>query len=668
MKKGQWTFIIGLVVGIIAWGISLAFSVSHPGKILELKGLDYLFYVRGGIPPPEDMIIVGIDESSFSELKLPWPWPRRLHAQLIEKLTAAGARVIGFDILFADPTTEKDDTSLTRAIREAGNVVLASEIIIVSEHEYGQVTETEPLPVFRNAAAGVGACTLIYDPDNIIRRSQLTFGRIRSFIYEVLSLSGINRRLLEDISDENILINFIGPSRSIKTVSYYQALAYRAHLPRDIFKDKIVLIGRTLTASPDPRAKQPDTFSTPRFPDHQAQMAGVEIIANFIDTVSRNRHIRQIPVPYIYLVLLLFFLALAAAGIRITYLKNLLLTILFTALYGMSAHFFFAYRSILLPVFLPIAGSWLVFGTCSLTKYILVEKEKKYIKNAFQKYVPPAVVKEILAAPEKLRLGGEQITGTVFFSDLANFTTISEKLEPEKLVSFINEYLSEMTDIVFEYHGTLTRYMGDAILAIWGAPVRQRDHALRSVLAAMKMKDKLRELNIGWKSRSLPELSVRIGLNTGQMTVGNVGSEKHMDYTPMGDNVNLASRLEGANKFYGTCIIIGHSTYQLVSKDIKCRPLDNIRVKGRKEPLEIYEPITSGKKHDKETDSFLYPYNTGLDQEKNRRWPEAVKSFREALTVRPDDTPARLHLERCQGYQENPPPRGWDGIHNLTEK
>lgn len=666
MKKQL--FRAGLLLGIIVWGISAIFFISHPGNILELKALDYLFYLRGDVAFPENIIIVAIDEASFGELKLSWPWPRNLHARLIRKLMEAGAKIIGLDILFADPGIEEDDTALAQAIKEAGNVVLASDIDIVEEYGYKQVTEIGPIPIFRDVSRGVGSCTLIYDPDNIIRRARLKFGKITSFVYELLRLYGADLRLLIDKLDKDILINFVGPIRSIKTVSYYQVLNYKNYLPEDIFRDKIVLVGRSLTASPSPMAKQPDIFSIPRFPNHKAQIAGIEIIANFIDTILRNRYIKEFPKKYIYIALLPLFLILSMIEVRISYLVSLGLTILSTILYGLFAYFCFAYNNVFFPAFMPTTGIWLIFGTSSLTKYFLAEQEKRYIKDAFQKYVPPSVVKKILEAPEKLRLGGEEVTGTVLFSDLERFTTVSEKFSPERLVSFINEYLSEMSDIIFRYHGTITRFIGDAILAVWGAPVWHQDHALRAVLSALEMRDKLRELNIEWKIKGLPELKVRIGLNTGAMIVGNVGSKQHIDYTAMGDSVNLASRLEEANKFYGTNIIIGQSTYRLIDKVIDCRLLDLVKVKGREEPLEIYEPVKHKKKHQEEMDRFLYLYKMGYENERKRLWSEAIKDFSETLSISLNDLPAKMHLERCINYKENPPPADWDGVHILTEK
>lgn len=593
MKRNKRLGIIGLSIAIVTWCICIIFLNSHPGKTLELKGLDYLFYLRGSIPPPSDIIIVAIDEASFAELKLAWPWPRSLHAKLINTLAGAGAKVIGFDILFADPTPigEEEDIALAKAIESAGNVVLASDINIAEEYGYKQITETEPLSILKKAAKGMGASTIIYDMDNLVRRSRLKFGKIKSFAYEVLRVYGLSMPSLMARLDKDILINFLGPPRTIKTVSYYQALNYKDYLPEDILKDKIVLVGRSLSASPEPQAKEPDVFSTPRFPTHMAQMSGVEIIANLIDTVVHNRYIKELNKIYINLIILLVFIILSVIEIRTGYILGLTLTILSTVLYGTASHFFFAYNNILLPVFTPILGIWLVFASSSLTKYFMVEQEKKYIKTAFQKYVPPSVVKRILESPGKLRLGGDEITGTVLFSDLEKFTTISEKFTPEKLVSFINEYLSEMSDIIFKYDGTITRFIGDAILAIWGAPVWHPDHALKAVLSAMEMTDRLKELNIEWKFKGLPELKVRIGVNTGNMVVGNVGSKQHIDYTAMGDSVNLASRLEETNKTYGTNIIIGHSTYELINKKIECRKINTITVKGKEEPVEIYEPV-----------------------------------------------------------------------------
>lgn len=575
MKKKK--HLAGLLIGITAWAISILFFNTHPGKTLELKGLDYLFYLRGSLPAPKDIIIVAIDEASFSELKLPWPWPRSLHAKLINTLTSAGAKVIGFDVLFADPTVEEEDTILSQAIESSGNVVLASDISITEEHGYRQIAEIEPIPILKKAAKGIGTSTIIYDMDNVVRRSRLVFGRTKSFACEVLraySLAPWGEKGMKG----SILINFIGPSRSIKTVSYYQALDYINYLPEDIFRDKIVLVGRSLSASPEPQAKAPDVFPIPRFLEGKTQMSGVEITANFIDTILRERYIKKTPKGYIYLMLVLL-LALSLAG----YISGLILTILITVIYGAAAYFYFAYKNILPPVFMPIIGFWLLYGLNSLANFFIGEQEKKYIKSAFQKYVPPSVVKKIMESKESLKLGGIEITGTVLFSDLEKFTTISEKFTPEKLVSFINEYLSEMSDIIFKYDGTITRFIGDAILAVWGAPVWHKDHAVKAVLAGIEMRDRLKELNLG--------LKVRIGINTGPMVVGNVGSKRHIDYTAMGDSVNLASRLEEANKNYGTNIIISHSTYELVKDTIECRQLDTTTVKGREEPVTIYEPI-----------------------------------------------------------------------------
>jgi adenylate cyclase len=591
MKKVHKSISIGFFVGLFVWGISTVFFNSHPGKVIELKGLDYLFYLRGSVSSPQNIIIAGIDDASFNELKLSWPWPREIHAKLINALQESGAKAIVYDILFADPASTEGDASLAKSIKTAGNVILPSEISFIEEHGYKQVSELKPLQIFQDAAAGVGASALVYDYDNVIRRGRLKFGKIKSLTYESLRVYGIDTQALLSKLNKDILINFTGPSRNIKTVSFYQALNHESCLPSDIFKNKIVLVGRSLTASPEPQAKYPDIFPTPHFPDSKIQMAGVEIVANFIHTVLNEKYIVEPLKPYISLALLLILVLLAIIEIRINYITSLFLTIVCSVFFGLVSCFFFSHYNILLPIFMPATGIFLVFASSSLTRYFTLEQEKNYIKNAFQKYVPPSVVKKILEAPDKLRLGGEEITGTVLFSDLEKFTTVSEKFEPEKLVSFINEYLSEMSEIIFKNNGTITRFIGDAILAIWGAPVRQDGHAERAVKCAMEMAHRLLELNIEWKYKGLPELKIRIGVNTGKMVVGNVGSKKHMDYTAMGDSVNLASRLEDINKVYSTSIIIGHATYELVNKIIECRRIDVVTVKGRGEPVEIYEPI-----------------------------------------------------------------------------
>lgn len=659
MKKTLKYSVLGLLIGLIVWGISILFFISHPGKIIELKGLDYLFYLRGSIPPPEDIIIVAIDETSFSELKLPWPWPRKLHAQLIRNLSEAGAKIIAFDILFADPTTEENDTALAQATNEAGNVILPSDINIVEERGYKQILETEPIPILRETAAGTGTSTLIYDPDNFVRRCRLRFSNINSFVYEILKLCKI-----KDLPppDKDILINFVGPSRSIKTVSYYQTLNYQEYLPEGIFKDKIVFVGRSLLASPEPQAKQPDIFATPFY---KVQMSGVEIMANLTDTILRNRFIEEPRIKTIFLTFLLALIILSIVLIRTGYIPGLLLTFVSILLYLGVTIWSFSYHNILLPAFIPCIGIGLVYSFDSLAKYFIIEQEEKYLKKAFRKYVPPSVVKQILEEPEKLKLGGDRITGTVLFSDLAGFAAISEKFTPEGLVSFINEYLSAVTGIIFGYHGTITRFIGDAVLAVWGAPIWHKDHAIRACSAAIKMQDKVKELDIGWKKRDLPELKVRVGISTGSMVVGNMGSRSHFDYTAMGDAVNLGARLQEANKFYGTSIIINKQTADLLQDRFTLRTLDKLMVKGKEEHLVAYELICEKTKVSRLLLDTLSLYQQGLEAEWNKQWDKAIDFFKKSLELTPQDKPARIHLERCRQYKKEPPPNGWDGTFAL---
>jgi adenylate cyclase len=233
-----------------------------------------------------------------------------------------------------------------------------------------------------------------------------------------------------------------------------------------------------------------------------------------------------------------------------------------------------------------ITGGFTLFSMV-VYRVLTEEKEKRAIQRMFSNYVSKSIVDELIKDPKKLELGGEDKEITVLFSDIRGFTTLSEKLTPQELVAHLNEYLSAMTDIIFQYEGTLDKYVGDEIMAFWNAPVEQKDHAEMACRAALDMMNKLHELNSSWPERK--RLNIGIGLNTGIMVVGNMGSKNRMDYTLMGDNVNLGARLEGTNKFYGTNIIISAFTYEIVKHRFVCRELDTIRVKGKQKPVKIYE-------------------------------------------------------------------------------
>jgi adenylate cyclase len=461
-------------------------------------------------------------------------------------------------------------------------------------------------------------------------------------------------------TDENglLLINYLGPQKTFLHFSISDILSGK--LAKGTFTDKIVLVGTTATGIYDLRSTP---FST--------VYPGAEVHATVIDNILTQNFLTKPTWMRIYDLLAVITLG-ALLGFtlpRMGALPGLLLVLgLCIGYIGMARWLFVNFR-----VWLNMVYPLLVLATnytmLTVYHYVTEERERKKIQGAFEHYVSPEVIDEIMQHPEKLNLGGERRVLTVLFSDVQNFTAISESMDSAKLVALLNEYLTAMTTIVLKYRGTLDKYIGDAIMAFYGAPVAREDHAFMACYTAIGMLEELKKLREIWSVRKLPQINMRIGMHTGEVTVGNMGSAKRFDYTVMGDTVNLASRLEGLNKAYGTAILISEDTACLIEKCFLLREIDIVQVVGRKRPVRIYELLAAtGTSLPKEQEKAYSAYATGLEAYRQQSWDNALELFKHSLALWPKDSPSRIMLERCQIYQQTPPPEEWDGVFEHTHK
>jgi adenylate cyclase len=306
----------------------------------------------------------------------------------------------------------------------------------------------------------------------------------------------------------------------------------------------------------------------------------------------------------------------------------------------------------------------LSFTAASLLNYRFEGKQRRFIKNVFRRYLSPQVIDRILADPDLLRLGGEKREITSFFTDLAGFTAISEGLSPEELVDLLNDYLSEMTDIILSQGGTLDKYEGDAIIAFWNAPLTQPDHALRTCRAALACQRRLTELRPDFQNRYGQELSMRIGINSGPAVVGNMGSRDRFDYTAMGDTINLASRLEGACKQYHVPILVGEETYDQVKEQIVTKEVDLIRVVGRKKPVRVFEILGEKGEVKEEELEKIAVFERALETYRQGKWDEALNLFQKIK----NDMLAQVYEDRCQTLIQSGDREEWTGVYELKEK
>jgi adenylate cyclase len=295
-------------------------------------------------------------------------------------------------------------------------------------------------------------------------------------------------------------------------------------------------------------------------------------------------------------------------------------------------------------------------------------KEREFIKRTFERYVSPTVAAEIIKNPDLLRLGGHKKTVTIFFTDIGNFTTLSEKLPPEEVVTHLNEYFQGMSSAILDFDGTINQFLGDAIYAFWGAPIDQDDHALRACRAALRCLEFLRELEAKWIAEGLSARTYRFGIHTGKVVVGNVGSSSRFKYTLIGDDVNLASRLEAANKYYGTEIFISEQTYSLTKDKLIAREIDIIRVVGRSKPVKVYELVAEKGDLDPKKARILEHFEAGLNAYRGREWQAAVSWFEQVLDLEPEDIPSKVYIQRCNGYQKTAPSHDWNGVYELRAK
>ena len=396
---------------------------------------------------------------------------------------------------------------------------------------------------------------------------------------------------------------------------------------------------------------------------------GAETHVNVLDNLLSQNFLSPHPDEETHMLLVLLgmgiFLTLALA--KLGSVSGLLLSIMTLVSIALFDKYYLFEQGILVSVIFPLALTGSLYVVLTFYKYFTEERNKRELRSTFQKYVSPAIVDEVLKNPKNIELGGRKENITVLFSDIRGFTTISEKLDPRALSDLLNSYLTPMTDLVFENRGTLDKYMGDAVMAFFGAPIHYQQHPHFACRCALKMVEKLKELQMEYRKLGLPEIDIGIGLNTGDCSVGNMGSQTVRSYTVMGDAVNLGSRLEGINKQYGTRIIISEFTHSQIKDQFTCREVDLVRVKGKVLPVRIYELIAEEKASD-EIMSKLEFFTKGYQLYHQKQFKAAMEQFNQALNIEPNDYCSKLYIERCQNYLNEPPPSDWDGVFIMTTK
>lgn len=733
------------LIGLVLLGLLLAVRLADPTFVSNIRHQSFDLYQRmkPRVYQQLPVRIVDIDEASLKKYGQ-WPWPRTLLAELVDKLRAAGAGVIAFDIIFAEedrlspPKIAQDNPNLPSDIRAAlaaqppnekvfaqaianARVVLGQSSVRVAsdsaedrpvpDASFGaRGGDPKPylqqfpalvqnLPELEEAAAGRGVFSLSSDPDGVYRRVPLVVlvgDKVRlALSAEMLRVAtggnafqfrvneaGIDGLILGRLFPENA-DNLIRTTRNGRVWPYFTAIEdVGRYVPASAvlegtadpakLRGNLIFVGTSAIGLEDYRA-------TPM----AATMPGVEIHAQVVESIlSRQMLVR----PNYAITMELS--ALLAIGLVIIYLVPrmgavwaLVLAAGLQVLFAGGSVYAFTQHRLLIDATFPVAATALMFVALATANYIREEQQRQQIRGAFGQYISPDLVEQLSEDPERMVLGGETKELTLLFSDVRGFTGISEQYmdNPQGLTSLMNRFLTVLSAPVLEYKGTIDKYMGDAIMAFWNAPIEAEDHALRGCRAALGMIAELNALNAKRREEAPPgkvvaPIRVGIGINTGQCVVGNMGSELRFDYTALGDTVNIASRLEGQSKPYGLPIVIGENTAKLVRNSLAVIEIDLIRVKGKQRPERMFALLGDEELAGKSAFTEMVKTNLAMvEAYRTRAWKKARTAKNELAQLgRKSGVDLseylKLYEARIAEFQKNPPPRGWDGVYTATSK
>jgi adenylate cyclase len=566
-----------VLVGLMTAALAVIAYLTEVLREPELDSVDARFAVRGVDDPPPDLAVVGVDDVTFGDLQEQWPFPRRLHARVIDRLVDDGARVIAYDVQFTEPTNLRDDNALIRAIgraTERGEVVLATT-------EVGREGRTNVLggdALVRQLGALVGNGNLVTDHGGVVRQLPYSLQRLRSFGVIAAEAPGDLAADPEEFDGNRAWIDYHGPPGTVEAVPFSRVLSGR--FERGTFTDRFVVVGTTAPSLQDVH---------PTSVGGEELMSGPEIQANAISTVRAGFPLKGPPRSVDLLLILLFAALTPVAALALSPLRGLAISVGAALAYIVVVQLGFN-AGLVLPLVLPLAAVGLSAAGTVTVHYVTAAIERRRVRDLFARFVPESVVDQVLAqAAGDLRLGGVQLEGTILFSDVRGFTTFSENHEAKQVLEVLNRYLSAMTDTILAHGGTLTTYIGDGIMAVFGAPIPQSDHADRALATARAMLEvELPRFNEWVHEQGHEPFEIGIGLNSGQVMAGNVGSERRLEYTAIGDAVNTASRLEGMTKDTGHSLFVADSTRLALMRPAALVYVDDLPVRGRQSTVKVW--------------------------------------------------------------------------------
>ncbi len=645
--KNKW--IVRLLVALVAGFIHFELYSSDFGQRFEPSALDIWFNIRGEIQPPEDVILIAIDEDSYQELELPMDkaWPRAVHARLLRRLAAAGIKRVVFDVAFiGESDNPKADKELAAALAGLESYIGADSGTSVGQFKIEQVLL--PLDMLAEAATGVALVGLPEDAGIVRRFKSERTGRTKKYLTLSEAGAGIDREK-DLLPGERDFIWYYGGAGRIPTYSYFEVLDPEL-IPDQELLGKIAYVGLLLRTEVGPAQK--DSYMTPFW--QRGRMFGVEIHATAAGNLKNKIWIKRFSEwgEALTLSVLAILLSLMLLTIRPGW-GGLALFCMAIAWSALSFTFFlkgiFLPGTVLVVLLLPV-----VYLASTLHYYFITNKAQRQTQRAFEMYLSPEMAREVGNDPKLLSLGGEGLYATAMFTDIVGFTKITETMTAEQTAEMLNAYFTEVMEVIFEKSGTLIKFIGDAVFAVWGAPVKISDHAQKAAETALLIQQGVREFNA---SGRFPALHTKVGVHTGPMVVGNLGSVRRFDYTAIGDAVNLSSRIEGLNKYYGTSILLTEATKKEVRGDFNVLSMGLVNVVGKSETIEIFSLF-----EESITESVRDKWLSGLAEFRIKAFDEAINYFQQA--AQRDERlqiACELFCEHANYYKQNPPSKEWKG-------